>query len=152
MARDLFAEAGIVPVKSAGPRDLFAEAGIDPSRNRLRESAEGVFRGMAGIGNTILTPVRALTRGTAVGDYLDSSVAGQSEMDQANSESNYYAGGKLASEVAATWPVGGAIAATADNEVGSAASSCSSCHRTKGNAGVPSRTIGGLNRGVTSSE
>lgn len=111
MARDLFAEAGIVPVKSAGPRDLFAEAGIDPSRNRLRESAEGVFRGMAGIGNTILTPVRALTRGTAVGDYLDSSVAGQSEMDQANSESNYYAGGKLASEVAATWPVGGAIAA-----------------------------------------
>lgn len=82
-------------------------------RNRLRETAEGVLRGAAGIGNTLLTPVRKAASAVgadSVADYLNSSLDAQKSMDAQNADSNYYGGAKLATEVGMTLPVGGVLA------------------------------------------
>lgn len=84
------------------------------NRDRVRETAEGVLRGAAGIGNTLLTPVRKAASAVGadtVADYLNSSLDAQKALDAQNADSNFYGGAKLATEVGMTWPVGGALAA-----------------------------------------
>lgn len=85
-----------------------------PERDRLRETAEGVLRGAAGIGNTLLTPVRKAAQAVGadtVANYLNSSLDAQKALDAQNADSNFYGGAKLATEVGMTYPVGGALAA-----------------------------------------
>jgi len=85
-----------------------------PDRNRLRETGEGVLRAAAGIGNTLLTPVRAAAQAVGadtVSNYLNSSLDAQKVLDEQNKDSNFYGGAKLATEIAATYPVGATLAA-----------------------------------------
>lgn len=86
----------------------------EPERNRVRETAEGVLRGAAGIGNTLLTPVRKAAKALgadSVANYLNSSLDAQKALDAQNADSNFYGGAKLATEVGMTWPVGSALSA-----------------------------------------
>lgn len=83
-------------------------------RNRLRETGEGVLRAFSGIGNTLLTPVRAAAQSVGadtVSNYLNRSLEAQKALDEQNKDSNFYGGSKLATEIAATYPVGAALAA-----------------------------------------
>lgn len=101
------------PAADDGPWAKYAAPEAPPERSRARETFEGALRGAAGIGNTLLTPVRALANAAGsnpVADYLNSSVQAQGQLDAQNKESNYYGGGKLAAEIGMTLPVGGAIA------------------------------------------
>lgn len=105
----------------------------EPERNRLRETGEGVLRAFSGIGNTLLTPVRAAANAMApeettlsslvtgvkkrtgpiapIANYLNSSLEAQKALDEQNKDSNFYGGAKLATEIGATWPVGATLAA-----------------------------------------
>ena len=135
--------------------DAAPPAPVD-DRNRVKEVAEGVFRSAAGIGNTLLTPVRAAANyvapGSGVAEYLNSSVDAQESLDQQNKDSNFYAGGKLVTDIAATLPVGGVVAApikalaargVATKTLAPLAEAVASAGMRAGGAGVGTRVAGG---------
>jgi hypothetical protein len=103
-----FARAQAAPALSA------ERVPSNPFYERARETFEGVLRGAAGIGNTLLTPVRKAASAVGadtVADYLNSSLDAQKSLDAQNADSNFYGGAKLATEIGMTYPVGGALAA-----------------------------------------
>lgn len=92
-----------------------------PDRNRGQEMFEGALRGAAGIGNTLLTPVRAAANAVApesgVTGYLNAMKSGAEDLDRQNADSNYYKGAKLGTELAMTYPVGGVLSKVAAKAV-----------------------------------
>lgn len=85
-------------------------------RNRLGETALGVARGVADIGNTLLKLPGLKQLGQLGYEALGGT--GQREdslnaLDQSNKDSNYYSGGRLAGNILATAPVGGILGAGA---------------------------------------
>ena len=81
--------------------------------SKLRSFAEGALTGAAGIGNTLLAPVKAgakLVGADGVGEYLDRIPEAMSGLARDNAENpRSFGAGKLGAEVAMTAPVGGVI-------------------------------------------
>lgn len=111
----------------AGPWEKYAEAGpwskyaapeVADTRNRAEETLSGILRGAAGIGNVILSPMRATVNkiadtygvGQGAADFLNEMNAAPEAQDKIDGGSNFYKGGRLAAEVGMTLPVGGAVA------------------------------------------
>lgn len=82
-------------------------------RSKLQSLGEGVLRGAAGIGNTLLsTPKNAakFVGADSVVEYLDRIPEAMKWLDQENASNPIsYGAGKLGAEVAMTAPVGGVI-------------------------------------------
>jgi len=111
----------------AGPWEKYAETGpwskyaapeVADTRNRAEETRSGILRGAAGIGNVILSPMRATVNkiagtygvGQGAADFLNEMNAAPEAQDKIDGGSNFYKGGRLAAEVGMTLPVGGAVA------------------------------------------
>jgi hypothetical protein len=81
-----------------------------PEKSGARSMAEGALRGVAGIGDTILTPLQKVVPG-AVGDYLRRIPEAMKWLDADNADSTAYDVGKVGAQIAATLPVGGVLGA-----------------------------------------
>lgn len=83
------------------------------ARSKVRSFAEGALTGAAGIGNTLLAPVKAgakMVGADGIADYLDRIPGAMDFLAQENSENPLsFGAGKLGSEIAMTAPVGGLI-------------------------------------------
>lgn len=98
--------------------ELEAAAPKADARNRSEETLVGILRGAAGIGNVILSPMRATVNkiagtygvGQGAADFLNEMNAAPEAQDKIDGGSNFYKGGKLAAEIGMTLPVGGAVA------------------------------------------
>lgn len=83
---------------------------------RPRAGALGVVRSLAGIGNTLLTPVRWAADAVGakpVSDYLGSVKPALEQMDTENKDNAAYGVNKLATDVVATAPVGATLGGVA---------------------------------------
>lgn len=152
MGRDLFA----ADAPPQGGRDLFAATPAQPERNRLAETGAGALRGVMGIGNTIIDaatylPSKAIP---ALEEFRDWRRGGTAQMDQQHKDSNFYAGGKLAAELAGTAGAGGLIAkgARAIPAAAAAAPNLIRAIETSGfvGGGLPTRAAGGAIAGAGS--
>jgi hypothetical protein len=91
--------------------DLIPQAAAkSPEKSAARSLAEGAMRGVAGIGDTILTPLQKVVPG-AVGDYLRRIPESMKWIDADNADSTAYDVGKVGAQIAATLPVGGVLGA-----------------------------------------
>lgn len=79
-----------------------------PSGGMGRSLAEGALRGMAGIGDTLLSPLQKVVPGS-VGDYLKRIPDSLKWLDESNKDSTAYDVGKVGTQIAATLPVGGLL-------------------------------------------
>ena len=111
---------GSAPAADDGPWAKYGGEAVaaDPAPapegpSKLRSFAEGALTGAAGIGNTLLAPVKAgakLVGADGVGDYLDRIPEAMSGLARDNAENPWsFGAGKLGAEVAMTAPVGGVI-------------------------------------------
>lgn len=117
---------GSISIPVAGPLGILANL------LQYAPTREGMLRGAAGIGNTLLTPVRAAANALApeettvktlvtgqkersgplapVANYLNSIAPAMGELDAANKDHPIaYGGTKLATEIGMTYPVGGVL-------------------------------------------
>lgn len=133
-----------------------APTAAGPDRNRLAETGAGALRGVMGIGNTIIDaatylPSKAIP---ALEEFRDWRRGGTAQMDQQHKDSNFYAGGKLAAELAGTAGAGGLIAkgARAIPAVAAAAPNLIRAIETSGfvGGGLPTRAAGGAIAGAGS--
>jgi hypothetical protein len=97
-------------------------------KSGLRNFGEGVLRGAAGVGRTLLSPVKGAAdfisptettlktlvtgekKQNPVSSYIDRIDQGLKFLDQDNKDSGLYTAGKIGTEILATMPVGGAAA------------------------------------------
>lgn len=126
---------GSAPAADDGPWAKYGGDAPKPApedRSKLQSLGEGALRGAAGIGNTLLAPVRGLANFSApeettlstlvdgkkrrtgmlapVAEYLDRIPESMKWLDQENASNPIsYGAGKLGAEVAMTAPVGGVI-------------------------------------------
>ena len=127
--------AAYIQTMPAEPAQPATAAPAVEERSKARSFGEGAWRGAAGIGNTALLPVRGLLNALAPKENsLSTLVTGEQKrsgplapaanllvdrvpqamnwLDQENASNPIsYGAGKLASEVALTYPIGGAVAA-----------------------------------------
>lgn len=128
-----------------------------PERNRAAETGLGALAGLAGIGNTLLTPIRAGVQSVApesgLAQYMQRMKQEPQNLADQYKDSNYFSGGKLGAEVAATLPVGGALGGALRSVPGAArvAPNLIRAAETSGLAGgnLATRAAGGALTGAT---
>jgi hypothetical protein len=74
-----------------------------------RDGAAGVVRSLAGIGNTVLAPVRWAADAAGGSEYLNSVKPALRRMDDGHAQSQTYGRNKVATDILATAPVGGIL-------------------------------------------